>query len=159
MWQTASSHESDVRYNSCSLPEDSTWEAWCLWSVPAGPSRSSSCCPPWWPSTLGPSPCSTYASSENGGKTGRLTKEVDTFFGTSGVISCVLSIRKFRCIIRQQNTGYNQSVRGCGSQRRQCSCYSTKTHVNSMILILKLNMTSIRNIYIKSGLRWALHTI
>jgi len=30
---------------------------------------------------------------------------------------------------------------------------STKTHVNSMILILKLNMTSMRNIYIKSGLR------
>jgi len=26
-------------------------------------------------------------------------------------------------------TGYNQSVTGCGSQRRQCSCYTTKTHV------------------------------
>jgi len=24
-------------------------------------------------------------------------------------------------------TGYNQRVTGCGSQRRQCSCYSTKT--------------------------------
>ena len=23
-------------------------------------------------------------------------------------------------------TGYNQSATGCGSQRRQCSCYSTK---------------------------------
>jgi len=56
------------------------------------------------------------------------------------------------------NTGYNQSIRGCGFQRRQCSCYSTKTHVNSMILILKLNSTSLRNIYIKSGLRWATHT-
>ena len=55
-------------------------------------------------------------------------------------------------------TGYNQSVTGCGSQRRQCSCYSTKTHVNSMILILKLNLTSLRNIYMKSGLRWAAHT-
>ena len=43
-------------------------------------------------------------------------------------------------------TGYNQSITGCGSQRRQCSCYSTKTHVNSMILILKLNLTSLRNI-------------
>ena len=31
-------------------------------------------------------------------------------------------------------TGYNQSVTGFGSQRRQCSCYSTKTHVNSTIL-------------------------
>ena len=31
-------------------------------------------------------------------------------------------------------TGYNQSVTGCCSQRRQCSRYSTKTHVNSMIL-------------------------
>jgi len=39
-------------------------------------------------------------------------------------------------------TGYNQSVTGSGSQRRQCSCYSTKTHVNSMIIILKLNLTS-----------------
>ena len=38
-------------------------------------------------------------------------------------------------------TGYNQSVTGCGSQRRQCSCYSMKIHVNSMILILKLNLT------------------
>ena len=28
-----------------------------------------------------------------------------------------------------------------------------KTHVNSMILILKLNLTWLRNIYIKSGLR------
>ena len=55
-------------------------------------------------------------------------------------------------------TGYKQSVTGCGSQRRQCSCYSTKTHVNSMILILKLNLTSLKNIYIKSGLRWAPYT-
>jgi len=52
-------------------------------------------------------------------------------------------------------TGYNQSITGCGSQRRQCSCYSTKTHVNSMILIHKLNLTSLRNMYTKSGLRWA----
>ena len=50
-----------------------------------------------------------------------------------------------------EHTGYNQSVTGCGSQRRQCICYSTKIHVKSMILILKLNMTSMRNIYIKSG--------
>ena len=56
------------------------------------------------------------------------------------------------------STGYNQSVTDCGSQRRQCSCYSTKTHVNSMILIFKLNLTSLRNIYIKSGLCWAPHT-
>ena len=56
------------------------------------------------------------------------------------------------------HTGYNQSVTGCGSQRRQCSYYSTKTPVNSMILILKLNLTSLGNIYIKSGLRWAPHT-
>jgi len=42
-------------------------------------------------------------------------------------------------------TGYNQSVTCCGSQRRQCSCNSTKTYVNSMILILKLNLTSLRN--------------
>jgi len=55
-------------------------------------------------------------------------------------------------------TGYNQSVTGCGSQRRQGSCNSTKTHVNSMILILRLNLTSLRNIYIKSGLRWAPHS-
>jgi len=50
-------------------------------------------------------------------------------------------------------TGYNQSVTDRGSQRRQFSCYSTKTHVNSMIFILKLNLTLLRNIYIKSGLR------
>jgi len=52
-----------------------------------------------------------------------------------------------------KTTEYNQSVTCRGSQRRQCSCYSTKTHVNTTILILKLNMTSMRNIYIKSGLR------
>jgi len=46
-------------------------------------------------------------------------------------------------------TGYNQSITGCGSLRSQCSCYSTKTYVGSMILILKLNLTSLRNIYIK----------
>jgi len=48
-----------------------------------------------------------------------------------------------------ENTGYNQSVTDCGSQRRQCSCYSTKTHISSVILILKLNLSSLRNIYIK----------
>jgi len=31
---------------------------------------------------------------------------------------------------------------------KTCSCYSTKTHMNSMILILKLNLTWLRNIYI-----------
>jgi len=30
-------------------------------------------------------------------------------------------------------TGYNQSVTGCGSQRRHCSCYSTKTHPHPQI--------------------------
>ena len=49
-------------------------------------------------------------------------------------------------------TGYKQGVTGCGSQRSQCSCYLTKTHINSVILILKLDLTSMRNIYIKSGL-------
>ena len=43
-------------------------------------------------------------------------------------------------------TGYNQSFTGCGSLRRQCSCYSTKTDIKSVILILKLNKTSLRNI-------------
>jgi len=37
------------------------------------------------------------------------------------------------------STGDKQGVTGCGSQRRQCSSYSTKTHVNSMIHILKKN--------------------
>jgi len=32
---------------------------------------------------------------------------------------------------------------------KTCSCYSTKTHINSVILIVKLNLTSLRNIYIK----------
>ena len=50
-------------------------------------------------------------------------------------------------------TGYNKSVTGCGSQRRQCRFYSTKNRVNSMISIVKLNLTSLRNIYIKSGIR------
>ena len=31
-------------------------------------------------------------------------------------------------------TGYNQSVTGCGSQRKQFSCYSTKTNVNSNLV-------------------------
>ena len=30
---------------------------------------------------------------------------------------------------------------------KTCSCYSMKTRINSMILILKLNLTSLRNIY------------
>ena len=34
-----------------------------------------------------------------------------------------------------------------------CSCYSTKAHINSMIFIHKLNLTSLRNIYIKCSLR------
>ena len=37
--------------------------------------------------------------------------------------------------------GYNQNVTSCGSQTKTCSCYSTKTHINSVILILKLNLT------------------
>ena len=32
---------------------------------------------------------------------------------------------------------------------KTCSCYSTKTYVDSVILILKLKLTSLRNIYIK----------
>jgi len=32
---------------------------------------------------------------------------------------------------------------------KTCSCYSTKTYVDSVILILKLNLTLSRNIYIK----------
>jgi len=32
---------------------------------------------------------------------------------------------------------------------KTCCCYLTKTHINSVILILKLNLTSLRNIYIK----------
>jgi len=55
-------------------------------------------------------------------------------------------------------TGYKQNVTGCGSQRKQCSFYSTKSNVNSMILILKYNLTSLWNIHIKSGHRWAPHT-
>jgi len=30
---------------------------------------------------------------------------------------------------------------------KTCSCYPTKTHINSVILILKLNLTSLRNIH------------
>ena len=32
---------------------------------------------------------------------------------------------------------------------KTCSCYSTKTYVNNVILILKLSLTSMGNIYIK----------
>ena len=32
----------------------------------------------------------------------------------------------FTIFFRTEITGYKQSVTGCGSQRRQCSCYSTK---------------------------------
>jgi len=32
---------------------------------------------------------------------------------------------------------------------KTCSCYSTKTHINSVILFLKLNLTLLRNKYIK----------
>ena len=62
------------------------------------------------------------------------------------------------CLAVSRVNRYNQGVTGCGSQRRQYSCYSTKTHVNSIILIHKLNLTSLRIIYNKSGLRWAPHT-
>ena len=54
-------------------------------------------------------------------------------------------------------TRYKQRVTGCGSQQKQCSCYSTESNVNSMILILKFYLTSLRNIYIKSGHRLAPH--
>jgi len=64
----------------------------------------------------------------------------------------------FHHILLHKITGYKQRVTGCGSQRRQCSCYSMKTYVNSVILILKLNLTSMRNKYIKIGLRWVPHT-
>ena len=71
---------------------------------------------------------------------------------TRRTITCMSYIlRMFKYFLEHILTGYNQSVTGCGSQRRQCSCYSMKTRVNSMILIFKLNLTSLRNIYIKSG--------
>ena len=41
---------------------------------------------------------------------------------------------------------------------KSCRCYAMTTNVNYVILILKLNLTSMRNIYIKIGLRWAPHT-
>jgi len=46
------------------------------------------------------------------------------------------------------NTGYNQRL-WFSTKTCTCSCYSTKTYANSAILILKLNLTSLRNIYIK----------
>jgi len=49
-------------------------------------------------------------------------------------------------------TGYNQSVTGCGSQQRQCSCYSSIIYVDSVFLALNLKLTLLRNIYIESGL-------
>jgi len=72
----------------------------------------------------------------------------------------MIEIKLAECLNKHNSltTGPLGTIKGCGSQRRQCSCYSTKTHVNSMILILKLNLTSLRNIYMKSGLRWAAHT-
>ena len=42
------------------------------------------------------------------------------------------------------STGYNQSVTGCGSQRK--------------LMLTAWFPSSLRNIYIKSGLRWAPHT-
>jgi len=55
---------------------------------------------------------------------------------------------------KQMHSHWVQSKRhGLWFSIKTCSCYTTKTHVNSMILILKLNLTSLRNIYIKSGLR------
>jgi len=46
------------------------------------------------------------------------------------------------------DTGYNQSVTGCGSQRKHVVVTQGK-NVESVILILKLNLTSLRNICIK----------
>jgi len=41
---------------------------------------------------------------------------------------------------------------------KSCRCYATNNYVNCVILILKLNLTPMRNIYITIGLRWAPHT-
>ena len=43
-------------------------------------------------------------------------------------------LKKLCKISYMQLTGYNQSITSCGSQRKQCSCYSTKTNVNSNLI-------------------------
>ena len=71
-----------------------------------------------------------------------------------GVPPIVSNQRSHKVVILTRNTlsnltGYNQSVTGCGSQRRHVVVTQRKLHISSVILILKLNLTSLRNVYIK----------
>ena len=45
---------------------------------------------------------------------------------------------------------FMSSLRTTACDALTCSCYSTKTHVNSMILVLKLNLTSLSTTHILS---------
>jgi len=45
------------------------------------------------------------------------------------LITQTVHLNNVRHCITSIHTGYNQSVTGCGFQRKQCSCYSTKTPV------------------------------
>ena len=49
----------------------------------------------------------------------------------------------------QVPTGYNQSVTGCGSQRKQCSCYSTKTNVNSNLICLRWETYTLEVVFVE----------
>jgi len=46
-------------------------------------------------------------------------------------------------------TGYNQSVTGCGSQQKQCSCYSTKTNVHSNLIRLRWETYTLKVVFIE----------
>ena len=39
------------------------------------------------------------------------------------------SLKRFNAFLGVELTRYKQSFTGCGSQRKQCSCYSTKTNI------------------------------
>jgi len=69
-------------------------------------------------------------------------KEIFKVFKTHNVNSnyCVVVIVYFHWVQSKRHRLWFST--------KKCSCYSTKTHINSAILILKLNLTSLRNIYI-----------
>jgi len=46
-------------------------------------------------------------------------------------------------------TGYNQSFTGCGSQRKQCSCYSTKTNVHSNLIGLHWEKYTLKVVFVE----------
>jgi len=82
-----------------------------------------------------------------------------TFFDKINNFFNSRALRSLGCLSKTEGNHWVQSKRHrLWFSTNTCSCYSTKTHINSVILILKLNLTSLRNIYIKMCVVFITHT-